>query len=71
MEGPTKDRRFRSYVTETLVPDLQPGDIVIMYNLLAHEVAGVQDAIEAARARVLYLTSYSLISTRLSRPSQS
>ncbi|GJD58426.1 hypothetical protein MTDSW087_02416 [Methylobacterium dankookense] len=45
--------------TETLVPVLQPGDIVVMDNLPAHKVAGVQDAIEAAGARLLYLPSYS------------
>src|SRR5947209_9989578 len=38
---------------------LQPGDIVIMDNLPAHKAAGVQDAIEAAGARLLYLPSYS------------
>ena len=58
-DGPTNGRRFRSYVTETLVPDLQPGDIVVMDNLPAHKVAGVREAIEAAGARHLYLPSYS------------
>ncbi|GJD59437.1 hypothetical protein MTDSW087_05572 [Methylobacterium dankookense] len=38
---------------------LQPGDIVVRDNLPAHKVAGVQDAIEAAGARLLYLPSYS------------
>jgi len=58
-DGPTNGRRFRSYVTETLVPDLQPGDIVVMDNLPAHKVAGVREAIEAVGARLLYLPSYS------------
>lgn len=57
MDAPTNGRRFRSYVTETLVPVLHPGDIIIMDNLPAHKVAGVQDAIEAAGARLLYLPS--------------
>ena len=59
LDGPTNGTRFRSYVTETLVPVLQPGDIVVMDNLPAHKVAGVQAAIEAAGARLLYLPSYS------------
>lgn len=59
LDGPTNGTRFRSYVTDTLVPVLQPGDIVVMDNLPAHKVAGVQDAIEAAGARLLYLPSYS------------
>ncbi|APX86030.1 IS630 family transposase [Methylorubrum extorquens] len=49
----------RRYVTETLVPVLQPYDIVVMDNLPAHKVAGVQDAIKAAGARLLYLPPYS------------
>jgi len=59
LDGPTNGTRFRSYVTDTLIPVLQPGDIVVMDNLPAHKVAGVQDAIEAAGARLLYLPSYS------------
>ncbi len=59
LDGPTNGRHFRSYVTETLTPVLQPGDIVIMDNLPAHKVAGVRDAIEAVGARLLYLPSYS------------
>jgi transposase len=58
-DGPTNGRRFRSYVSETLVPVLHPGDIVVMDNLPAHKVAGVREAIEAAGARLLYLPSYS------------
>jgi hypothetical protein len=59
LDGPTNGTRFRSYVSETLIPVLQPDDIVVMDNLPAHKVAGVQDAIEAAGARLLYLPSYS------------
>ena len=59
LDGPTNGTRFRSYVTDTLIPVLHPGDIVVMDNLPAHKVAGVQDAIEAAGARLLYLPSYS------------
>lgn len=59
LDGPTNGRRFRSNLTETLIPVLQPGDIVVVDNLPTHKVAGVQDAIEAAGARLLYLPSYS------------
>ena len=59
LDGPTNGTRFRSYVSETLIPVLQPDDIVVMDNLPAHKVAGVQDAIEAAGAKLLYLPSYS------------
>ena len=54
-DGATNGRRFRSYVTATLVPVLRPGDTVILDNLQAHKVVGVREAIEAAGARLLYL----------------
>ncbi len=55
MTGPA----FRAYVTQVLVPELSPGDVVVMDNLAAHKVAGVQDAVRAAGASVLYLPPYS------------
>jgi transposase len=58
-DGPTNGTRFRSYVTEILVPALRPGDSVVLDNLQAHKVAGVREAIEAAGARLLYLPPYS------------
>ena len=42
-----------------LVPELVPGDIVVMDNLATHKVAGIAEAIEAAGARLLYLPPYS------------
>ena len=50
---------FRAYVKCCLVPTLSPGDIVIMDNLPAHEVAGLRNAIAAAGAMLLYLPPYS------------
>lgn len=58
-DGATNGERFRSYVTDTLIPTLRPGDTVILDNLGAHKVAGVRTAIEAAGARLLYLPPYS------------
>lgn len=52
-------KRFLSYVEQTLVPELKPGDTVILDNLPAHKVAGVRTLIEAAGAHLLYLPSYS------------
>ena len=42
-----------------LVPELRPGDIVVMDNLGSHKVAGVQAAIESAGAQLRYLPPYS------------
>jgi transposase len=55
MTGPI----FRLYVEEVLVPELQPGDVVVLDNLTAHKVAGVREAIQAAGAGLLYLPPYS------------
>jgi transposase len=41
------------------MPELSPGEIVIMDNLPVHKVAGVRETIEAAWARLLYLPPYS------------
>lgn len=40
---------FLAYVREVLSPTLREGDIVVMDNLSAHQVASVREAIEAAR----------------------
>lgn len=48
LDGPINGRSFQTYVDRILVPDLRPGDIVIMDNLGAHKGPGVQAAIEAA-----------------------
>jgi transposase len=59
LDGPVTGERFRTYVTQTLLPTLRPGDTVILDNLSAHKVAGVREAVEAAGARLLYLPPYS------------
>lgn len=59
LDGPMHGRAFLAYVEQVLVPELRPGDVVIMDNLPAHKVAGVREIIEAAGARLLYLPPYS------------
>jgi len=59
LDGPMDGVAFLTYVRRVLVPDLAPGDIVVMDNLPAHKVSGVRKAIEAAGARLLYLPPYS------------
>jgi transposase len=59
LDGPMTGEAFRAYVEQVLVPELEPGDAVVMDNLRPHKVAGVQEAIRAAGASVLYLPSYS------------
>jgi len=59
LDGAMDGDAFRTYVSDVLVPELSPGDVVVMDNLPAHKVAGVREAIEAAGAVVLYLPPYS------------
>jgi transposase len=50
---------FLEYVKQVLCPSLKEGDVVVMDNLSAHKVAGVNEAIAACGAEVLYLPPYS------------
>ena len=59
LDGPMNGATFKAYVEQVLVPDLNPGDIVVMDNLPAHKVAGIRQAIEAAGVTLLYLPPYS------------
>ena len=59
LDGPMNGEAFLAYVEQALVPELRPGDIVIMDNLPAHKVAGVRQAIETAGASLRYLPPYS------------
>ena len=46
-------------VEQILVPCLWPGAVVVMDNLSAHKVKGIQESIEASGASVIYLSPYS------------
>ena len=59
LDGPVNGIVFQAYVEQVLVPELKPGDVVVMDNLGSHKVAGVRKAIEGAGARLLYLPPYS------------
>jgi transposase len=59
LDGPINSAAFQAYVEQVLVPELRPGDTVIMDNLASHKGPAVRTAIEAAGARLLYLPPYS------------
>jgi len=59
LDGPINGVAFQAYVEQFLVPELKPGDTVIMDNLGSHKGAAVRSAVEAAGARLLYLPPYS------------
>ena len=50
---------FEAYVKEGLVPELRPGDIVVMDNLSSHKGPKVRKMIEDTGAQLLFLPPYS------------
>ena len=60
LDGPINGDWFEAYVSQVLVPELRPGDIVVMDNLSSHKRAAVREKIEAAGT--------ASISCRQSRP---
>ena len=59
IESPTDGDVFLAYLEQVLCPQLHPGQVVIMDNLSAHRVAGVQPLITATGAHLVYLPPYS------------
>ena len=59
IDGPMNGEMFLAYVREFLCPTLRPGDIVVLDNLSSHKVSGVEEAIRATGATLLYLPPYS------------
>jgi len=59
LDGPINRDAFQAYVERVLVPELTPGDIVVMDNLGSHKGPAARAAIEAAGARLLFLPPYS------------
>jgi transposase len=59
LDGPINRNAFQAYVEKVLVPELRPGDIVIMDNLSSHKGPRIRQMIEAAGGSLLYLPPYS------------
>lgn len=59
VDGAINGDLFRAYVEKVLVPELRPGDVVVLDNLGRHTVAGVREAVEGAGCRLLFLPPYS------------
>ena len=59
LDGPINSRAFQAYVDQVLVPELKPGDVVIMDNLGSHRGKRVRQAIRQAGAKLLFLPKYS------------
>lgn len=59
LDGPINRTAFETYVDKVLVPELRPGDIVVMDNLSSHKGPHVRESIESAGASLLFLPPYS------------
>ncbi len=59
LDGPMTGEVFRAYVEQVLIPELSPGDVVVLDNLAAHKVAGIREMIHVEEASLLYLPPYS------------
>ena len=59
LPGAMNSDAFNVYVAQVLAPTLLPGDVVVLDNLSSHKAAGIQAAIEARGAKLLFLPPYS------------
>ena len=59
VDGPINGDSFATWVEEHLVPQLKPGDMVVMDNLPAHKSTRVEEAIANAGCMPVYLPPYS------------
>jgi transposase len=59
IESPTDKAVFLAFLKEVLVPELRPGQVIVMDNLSPHKVTEVRKIIEQAKCYVLYLPPYS------------
>ena len=58
-QGGTDGLAFKTFIEKALVPQLWTGACVVMDNFSSHKVEGIQELIEAAGARLVYLPPYS------------
>jgi transposase len=59
IDGPIDGASFLDYVVKVLVPELRPGDILVLDNLSSHKSEAVKAAREAAGATLKFLPPYS------------
>ena len=59
IDTPMTGRIFQQWLTDHLIPEMTPGNIVVCDNLPAHKVAGIRECLEDAGMGLLYLPPYS------------
>ena len=59
VDGAVNGDVFEAFVRQVLLPELRPGDVVIMDNLSSHKRARIRELIEEKQAELRYLPPYS------------
>jgi transposase len=59
VDGAVNADVFEAFVEQVLVPNLRPGDAVVMDNLSSHKRARTQERIQEAGAQAVFLPPYS------------
>ena len=59
LDGAMTGDWFVAYVEQVLVPELKPGDVVVLDNLAAHKRVEVRELIEQAGCVLIFLPPYS------------
>lgn len=58
-DGPINADAFEAFVEQVLVPQVHPGDVVVMDNLGSHKRFRTRELIESAGAKLVFLPPYS------------
>lgn len=58
-DGPINADAFEAFVEQVLVPQVHPGDVVVMDNLGSHKRFRTRELIESAGAELVFLPPYS------------
>ena len=58
-EGAVGRKMFDEYIKEVLVPQLRPGDIVIMDNLNVYKSADALKVVQSCQVEIQFLPAYS------------
>ncbi len=58
-EGTTDSKLFNHWLEKCLVPELKPGQVIVMDNYCIHKTAKTQEIIEKAGCEILFLSPYS------------
>jgi transposase len=59
VDGGTSSEVFDAYVEQVLLPELQPGDVVVWDNLGAHKIKAVRERLASAGVQLKFLPPYS------------